>query len=143
MKNITKNTFSIIFVILLSISLFSCSANNTPKDIWESATYTENQEFGNGEKTITLDVVAEEKSTEFTVHTDKENLGDALQEFDLISGDEGAYGLYVKLVNGILADYNITKSYWGINKDGESLMTGVDTTEISDGDSYEFVYTKN
>lgn len=143
MKNITKKTFSIIFVILLNISLFSCSASDTPKDIWESATYTENQEFGNGEKTITLDVVAEEKSIEFTVHTDKENLGDALQEFDLISGDEGAYGLYVKVVNGILADYNITKSYWGINKDGESLMTGVDTTEISDGDSYEFVYTKN
>ncbi|MBR5809520.1 MAG: DUF4430 domain-containing protein, partial [Clostridia bacterium] len=46
-------------------------------------------------------------------------------------------------VNGVFADYNTTKSYWGINKNGESLMTGVDSAKIADGDSYEFVYNKN
>ena len=64
-------------------------------------------------------------------------------EHNIISGENGAYGLYVKTVNGILADYNITKSYWSINKDGEYMLTGVDSTKIEDGDVYEFVYTKD
>jgi hypothetical protein len=138
MKKIVKT----LLAIILGVVLISCGASE-PVDLWESATYTENQEFGTGDKTITVDVIAEEKSLEFTVHTDKEILGDALLEHELISGDEGAYGLYVKTVNGIYADYNITKSYWGINKNGESLMTGVDSAEITDGDTFEFVYTKN
>jgi len=138
-----KRIINILIGVALCLYLVSCGISDAPKDIWESAIYTENQELGNGEKTITVDVVAEEKSVEITVHTDQENLGDALIEHQLISGEQGAYGLYVKEVNGILADYNITKSYWGINKNGESLMTGVDSAEITDGDSYEFVYTKN
>lgn len=138
-----KKLVKIIISMILGIALVSCGASNIPQDVWESATYTENQEFGAGENTITVDVTAEEKTVEFTVHTDKETLGDALLEHELIAGDDGAYGLYVKVVNGILADYNTTKSYWGINKNGESLMTGVDAEKIADGDKYEFVYTKN
>lgn len=143
MRNKTRNLLYLILIMALSFTLISCGATDSPKDIWESATYTENIELGNGEKTIIVEVLAEEKSVEFTVHTDKENLGDALSEYNLISGEQGAYGLYVKVVNGILADYNTTQSYWGINKNGESLMTGVDSVEIIDGDSYEFIYTKN
>lgn len=143
MKNITKNIVNVMLGAVLCMSLVSCGTSDEPKDIWGSATYTENTEIGSGEKTILVEVLAEEKSVEFTVHSDKETLGDALSEHNLISGDQGAYGLYVKEVNGIYADYNITKSYWAINKDGEAMMTGVDSAEIQDGDSYEFVYTKN
>lgn len=137
-----KKLLKILICMAIGIVLVSCGGNQK-QDVWESATYTENQEFGVGEKTIAIDVIAEEISVEFMVHTDKETLGDALLEHDLIAGDSGAYGLYVKKVNGIYADYNTTKSYWGINKNGESLMTGVDAEKISDGDKYEFVYTKN
>ena len=137
-----KKAVNIILGLALCIVLVSCGAN-VSQNIWGSATYTENQEIGTGEKTITVDVLAEEKTVEFTVHTDKETLGDALLEYELIAGDKGAYGLYVKVVNGIYADYNTTKSYWGINKNGESLMTGVDAEKIADGDNYEFIYTKN
>lgn len=138
MKNIIKITIS----VLLCIIFMSC-ATSVPVNVWENATYTENQEMGSGETTITMEVTAEEKTVIFTVHTDKETLGDALFEHDLISGDKSAYGLFVKTVNGIFADYNKTKSYWGINKNGESLMTGVDAEKIADGDTYEFTYTKN
>lgn len=138
-----KKVIKLILCLVLGIFLVSCGASNVPTDIWENATYTENQDLGVGEKTIVVDVLAEEKTVEFTVHTDKETLGDALLEHQLIAGDKGAYGLYVKEVNGIYADYNKTKSYWGINKNGESLMTGVDAEKIADGDLYEFVYTKN
>lgn len=142
MKNV-RIQLSVVLAVALSFVFVSCGANNVPTDVWESATYTENQEIGSGETTIMVDVLAEEKVVKFTVHTDKETLGDALMEHNLIAGDNGTYGLYVKEVNGIFADYNTTKSYWGINKNGESLMTGVDTDSISDGDSYEFTYIKN
>ena len=78
----------------------------------------------------------------FTIKTDKKILGDALLEHDLIAGEEGPYGLYVKKVNGITADYDKTQTYWALKKNGKDVMTGVDMTEITDGEHYEFVYTK-
>ena len=69
-------------------------------------------------------------------------LGDALLEYALIDGDESEYGLYVKKVNGITAEYEKDKSYWAFYKDGEYMQTGVDSTEIADGEHYELVYTK-
>ena len=64
-------------------------------------------------------------------------------ENELVSGEQGAYGLYVKFINGIEADYDKDKSFWAFTKDGEQLLTGVDGEEISDGAHYELVYTKN
>ena len=46
-----------------------------------------------------------------TINTDKEILRDALEEHNLISGEQGAYGLYVKVVNGIKADYDEDGGY--------------------------------
>ena len=60
----------------------------------------------------------------------------------LIEGEDGPYGLYVKKVNGIVADYDVDQSYWAFNINGEYAMTGVDVTDIVDGDTYSFVYTK-
>ena len=102
----------------------------------------EDTELGDGEKTIMVEVVAEDKSVTFTIHSDKSTLGEVLLEHTLIEGENGAYGLYVKKVNGILADYGKNKCYWGLYKNGESLMSGVDGVEISDGEHYEIVYTK-
>lgn len=136
------NLISFLMVIFMCLSLSAC--NNTPPetDIWEDALYTENTEFGNGEKTVLTDVVAEDKTVTFTIHTDKKTLGDALTEHGLIEGEKGAYGLYVKKVNGMTADYDKDKSYWGFNKNGESMMVGVDGAQVEDGDRYELVYTK-
>ena len=111
--------------------------------MWQTALYTEDAEIGSGAKALTVKVIAEEKSVVLTMHTDKDTLGDALTEYELISGEQGAYGLYVKSVNGIYADYNITKSYWSVNKDGEYMTVGVDSAQISGGETYEFIYTKN
>ena len=104
---------------------------------WVSATYLRDMEFGTGSKTVQVEVKAEGQSVTFTIHTDKETLGEALIEHNLIAGEEGAYGLYVKFVNGIEADYDKDKTYWSFYKNGEYMMTGVDTTVISDGEHYE------
>ena len=123
------------------LCLTACSTVDA-EGLWENATYRRDKTFGNGEKTVTVEVKAGDDSVTFTIKTDKDTLGEALLEHGLIDGDQGAFGLYVKSVNGIVADYDIDKSYWSLYKDGEYSMTGVDTTKIADGEHYELVYTK-
>ena len=110
--------------------------------IWADALYTADTTLGEGATTITVVVKAEDKSITFTVNTDKTTVGDALLEHNLIEGEEGAYGLYVKKVNGIVADYDVDQTYWGFYIDGEYAMTGVDSTDITAGATYTLERTK-
>ena len=80
--------------------------------------------------------------TTFEIHTDKETVGDALLELKLISGEEGPYGLYVKEVNGITADYDKDHAYWNFLIDNEVSNYGVDATKIEEGKEYSFKVTK-
>ena len=54
----------------------------------------------------------------------------------LLEGEEGPYGLYVKVVNGIRADYDKDKVYWAFYVDGDYAVSGVDVTEIQAGSEY-------
>ena len=130
----------ISFILVLSITACGNSATNT--DVWADAVYVADAELGEGSKTVMVEVVAEDKSVTFTIHTDEKILGDALLAHKLVEGEQGPYGLYVKKVNGILADYDKNQCYWGFNKNGEGMLTGVDGAEIYDGDHFELVYTK-
>ena len=142
-KNMKKTlSLTLIAALLLSLVLVSCSKNPDTEELWKDAIYTQDTEFGSGAVTVFVEVKAAEKSVTFTLKTDKTILGDALMEHSLLSGEAGQFGLYVKSVNGIVADYDINQSYWGFYKDGEYMMTGVDSTEISNGEHYELVYTK-
>ena len=78
------------------------------------------------------------KTNAFEIHTDKTTVGDALLELGLIAGDAGDYGLYVKTVNGVTVDYDIDGKYWAFYINGEYGMTGVDLTEITEGETYSF-----
>lgn len=140
-RNLTALT-ALLLALIAVFSFASCNKAEAPEEIWENALYTENTELGSGEKTVYVTVEAGEKSVVFTVHTDEKTLGDALIKLDLVEGEKGSYGLYVKKVNGILADYDINQVYWGFFKEGELLNTGIDFTEISDGEKYEIVYSK-
>ncbi len=88
------------------------------------------------------EIKAEEKAITVTVHTDADTLGSALLEQELIAGEESEYGLYIKVVNGIKADYDTDKAYWAFYQNGEYMNTGVDGTSITGGEHYELVYTK-
>lgn len=110
--------------------------------LWESAEYLEDVTLGEGEKAIDVKVEAGEKAITVTINTDAENLEDALLGVNLVEGEESTYGLYIKTVNGILADYDVDGSYWAMYKDGEYLTTGANETVIASGDKYELVYTK-
>lgn len=90
-----------------------------------------------GGKEIVFQVTHTDGSVkEFAISTDSENLRGALEQEGLISGEEGAYGLYVTVIDGEEADDSLNQ-WWCFTQDGVMLNTGVDDTMISDGDHYE------
>ena len=115
---------------------------NADLGLWEDADYIANTELGEGATTLTVKVKADEHQVIFTIHTDKATVGEAMQEHNLLEGEEGQYGLYVKKVNGILADYDVDQYYWAFYVNGEYAMTGVDATNIEEGVTYSLERTK-
>ena len=74
--------------------------------------------------------------TTVTVKTDKKMVGEALLDEKIVEGEMGDYGLYVKKVNGIVADYDVDQTYWAFYIDDAYAMTGIDETEITAGSTY-------
>ncbi len=100
-------------------------------------------ELGEGALNFGFSVVDKDgNEKKYLIRTDKETVGDALLEQALIEGEEGDYGLYVKKVSGITADYDVDKTYWAFYINGEYAMSGVDKTSITAGDSYMFKVEK-
>ena len=110
--------------------------------LWKDAAYTINTELGEGATTVTVQVKADERQITFTIHTDKTTVGEALQEHNLLEGEESQYGLFVKKVNGIVADYDVDQYYWAFYVNGEYAVNGVDTTNIEEGVTYSLERTK-
>jgi hypothetical protein len=79
---------------------------------------------------------------EFLIHTDADTVGAALVELELIEGEPGPYGMYVKKVCGITAVYEEDGTYWAFYENGEYGMTGVDETPIDESVTYAFVKTE-
>ena len=147
MKTWTKRLLALLCAGVLCLSLFACQSKEAPQSgaadgLWADALYTADTELGSGAKKLTVTVKAGERSVVFTLHTDAETVGEALLAEKLIEGDVGEFGLYVKKVNGMLADYDVDQTYWAFCKSGEMMMTGVDMTEFADGDAYELVREK-
>ena len=95
--------------------------------------------IGEGETAFTFIVTLDDgSSTYYNVHTDETTVGAALLGVGLIEGDESEYGLYVKTVDGVTKDYDTDGQYWSFYIDGEYAMSGVDSTDIVAGSSYEF-----
>lgn len=95
--------------------------------------------IGEGENSFIFKVTDHDgKETSFLVSTDKTVVGEALLDLGLINGENGEYGLYVKVVNGTELDYETHGKYWAFYVNGEYAMSGVDTTDIENGATYEF-----
>lgn len=95
--------------------------------------------LGEGSQSFPFSVLDKEgNETQFEIHTDKETVGEALLELGLIAGEDGPYGLYVKTVNGLTADYDKDKVYWAFYVNDAYASAGVDLTEIVEGEHYSF-----
>ena len=117
----------------------SDKAGQSGKDDQADGAQTEVKQLGEGGTKFMFTVVDKEgNQTAFEIHTDKETVGQALLELELIAGDEGPYGLYVKTVNGITADFDKDGVYWAFYINGEYAVTSVDGTKITEGDHYSF-----
>lgn len=94
-----------------------------------------------GDKTIAVAVIhGDGTQKDFSISTDSENLRGALEQENLVQGEESEYGLYILTVDGETAD-TAQQQWWCITKGGEMLMTGADDTMIADGESYELTFT--
>ncbi len=95
--------------------------------------------IGTGSTMFTFTIVDPSGTeTEFEVHTDKETVGDALLELGLIEGEESEYGLFVKTVNGITADYDRDGVYWAFYVGGDYASESVSATPVTEGGHYAF-----
>lgn len=137
MKKAIVSTISTILTLVCIICLASC--NTVDKTgLWENATYLKDMEFGKGAQTVVVEVKAEDQTVTFTLHTDKDTVGAALLEHDLIAGENGLY----TVVNGMTADWDADQSYWAFYIDGAYASTGLDDTDITEGAVYRLEYTK-
>lgn len=142
-KTNIKKMLSFILCILLiaAMALFTIGCNDNAKQESEnsSVTQTDVKEIGNGKTKLSfvaVDLYGHE--TEFQVKTDKATVGEALAEHNIIAGEEGSYGLYVKTVNGITLDFDKDGTYWAFYVDGKYAEKGVDQTEINENSVYSF-----
>lgn len=122
----TKKLLSLLlcFALIASVALCMAGCETTPAKDEVQFTF------------VVVDAAGTE--TKFDITTDKATVGEALEEEGLIAGEESEFGLYVKTVNGITADYDVDGTYWGFYINGESAMTGVDSTDVTAGATYTF-----
>ena len=167
MKNKKIHSFILCMMLIMAMALGTVGCNSKKQDadstseavtqetsdsnqsetVAEEATEenaeSEVQVLGVGQTVFLFTVVDKNgNETNFEIHTDKETVGEALLELELIAGEDGEFGLYVKEVNGITADYDVDQTYWAFYVDGEYAMSGVDVTNIEEGKTYAFKVEK-
>lgn len=144
---ITSLLLCVMLIVAMALTTTGCNGNlgKDPLTGTENGQTTEqNTEsevtvLGQGETKFLFTVVDKDgKETKFEIHTDKKMVGEALLELKLIEGEDSQFGLYVKKVNGITADYDVDGTYWAFYVNGEYASSGVDTTEIKAGETYSF-----
>ena len=131
-----KRILSILLCVAMMLALAACgTAHDQGGD--SLVPVKDGQSVGSGSRTFPLEIVdGEGNSVKITVSTNKETVGEALLELGLVEGTQGDYGLYIKVVNGIVADYDIDATYWAFYINGEYAMTSTEQTPIAEGDSY-------
>lgn len=136
MKNVMNNkvvlsVLSLVLIVAMALSFSACGNDGNTND------------DAKAEKSFTFKVVdldGSEKS--FDIKTEAKTVGEALVNEGLISGTTGDYGLMVDTVDGVKYDYNADGVYWAFYINGEYAMSGVDSTDITDGATYSFAATK-
>ncbi len=151
-KTTVKIALSFILCMMLiaaaALMTTGCNGNKpeTATDVSQTADAVNTHDItllGQGATTVYVDVVDKQGSTtKFEVKTDKKTVGEALQEVGLVEGEEGPFGLYIKKVNGITADYDVDQTYWAFYINGEMAPTGADATDLVAGTTYMFKVEK-
>ncbi len=140
-------TLATLLALLLITAIAGCGAD-TPAETTAAPTETaaapaEVTSLGEGQYTFTFTATFLDGSAKhYKISTDCATVGEALLALGLIEGEAGQFGLYVKSVCGVVADYNIDQTYWALYTDGEMAMAGVDSISSADVASVEFRVSK-
>jgi len=133
----------IVLIAAMALMATGCDDNNANSNADTSDVSGDVTVMGEGATVFGFTVTdLDGNTTVFEIHTDKTVVGEALLDLGLIAGDDSEYGLYVKTVNGITADYDVDGTYWAFYINGEYAMSGVDSTDIVAGDTYAFKVEK-
>ncbi len=123
--NCKRSWLSVLFLLILSAATVLVMAGCGEKTV------------GEGEKTFTFEVYCQSGEVKtFTVESNQKTVGAALTEQGLIEGEDGPYGLMVLSVDGERHVYEEDGMYWAFYINGEYAMSGVDTTDVTDGSVY-------
>lgn len=135
-----------VLIAALALTFTACTADQADESSAPAATTTATvtttapavTTLGQGKTSFQFDVVdMDGKKTSFAICTDKETVGAALLELKLIAGEDSQYGLYVKSVNGITADFDKDQTFWAFYVNGKMAEKGVDSTPVQAGAVYE------
>ena len=139
-----KKVLAIILALVMALSLMACGSSPAQQPSGdanadaETPVVTDGATLGEGAHSFTLEITdADGKTITATINTDEETVGAALLKLNIIQGENSDYGLYVKTVNGITADYDKDQTYWSFYIDGEYAQTGVDMTAVNDDSTYK------
>ena len=146
-KKMASWILCMMLIMAMASTAVGCNAKdngeNQPQAEAQATVETENTVLGEGQTKFAFVVVDKDgNETNFEIHTNKATVGEALLELELIAGETSEYGLYVKTVNGITADYDVDQTYWAFYVNDEYAMSGADTTAIEEGATYSFKVEK-
>ena len=137
-KHNAKNLLALVlaFVLIAAAALTGCSGPPT-ETTQPLGQVTNTTELGEGSKSFELTIEDKEGILHsYRIHTDEEMVGFALIEHELIEGEQGQYGMYIKSVLGQTLDYETDGMYWAFYVNGEYALTGVDQTPIQADTAY-------
>ena len=146
-RNKKLSSFILCMVLIVAMALTAGGCNGKTKkespaaNGAETVPQADGSVLGDGSKVFDVTIVDQEDvETTLEIHTDQETVGAALLELGLIAGEESEFGMFVKTVDGETAD-DSKQEWWCLTKGGETWTSGVDSTEIADGDAFEFTLT--
>ena len=129
MKFIKTTLVLLLAFVMLVLPMTACGAVETTDPASEAIT-------------VTVKVVHKDKSEKtFVIETKETTLLGALQQENLVDGEDQTAGFYITAVDGEVADWSVDEGWWCFTKGGEMMMTGAEATVIADGDVYEITYT--
>ena len=141
-----KQLISLLLCLALVGSLAALAFAQETEVLWDENHETILLEnggvYGEGEKTFSFGVDCLNETALITVNTDADTVGEALAALNIIAGEDSEWGLYVKTINGITADYETDGTYWAFYIDGEYAQTSVDMTAVNDGSVYKLAVEK-
>lgn len=134
----TKKILAVLLALMLCFTVTACG-NEVASTDGIVSTQSSSSEDTVPKIKLTLNVKNLDKEYTLNIETSGDTLYDALKENNLIEGEKGQYGFFVTTFDGVKADGS-DKTYWTFrDANGEFFSTGVEKTNIKDGDVINIV----